>query len=116
MRRLVRGTNLDNYLRACYSDLRLHISKLTKEAPLDIQAIVKELKHERDRLNKAIAALDETDSTSTVQMSSPITNRSAPSPGRGRQLTPEGRKRLSDAMKKRWAAKKKKASRGGKLA
>jgi hypothetical protein len=31
-----------------------------------------------------------------------------------RHLTPEGRKRISDMMKKRWAEKRKKASRGGK--
>src|ERR1039458_2812558 len=110
MRRLVRGTNLDNYLRACYSELRLHISKLTKEAPLDIQAIVKELKRERDRLNTAISALEETDSSPAVRMSSPVAQPSAPSAGKGRHLTPEGRKRLSDSMKKRWAAKKTKAS------
>jgi hypothetical protein len=45
-------------------------------------------------------------------MSSPTAKVAAPSTGRGHHLTPEGRKRLSDSMKKRWAEKKKNASRG----
>jgi hypothetical protein len=82
---------------------------------LDIQAIVKELKRERDRLNKAIAALEETDSSPAPRKASRVANVPAPPPKRGDRLTPEGRKRLSDAMKKRWAEKnKKKTSRGGK--
>jgi hypothetical protein len=82
---------------------------------LDIQAIVKELKRERDRLSTAIAALEETDSSPAQRISTPAANLRAPSSGKGRHLTPEGRQRLSDAMKKRWAEKnKKKASRGGK--
>jgi hypothetical protein len=89
-------------------------SKSTKEEPVDIQAIVKELKHERDRLDKAIAALDETDSAPAPQISSPAAKISAPSTGTGHHLTPEGRKRLSDSMKKLWAAKRREASRGGK--
>ena len=81
---------------------------------MDIQAIVKELKRERDRLSKAIAALEETESSPAQGISPPAANLRAPSSGKGRHLTPEGRKRLSDAMKKRWAEKRKKASRGGK--
>ena len=80
---------------------------------MDIQAIVKELKRERDRLSKAIAALEESDLPATPQKSSPPPNVPAPPRKRGGHLTPEGRKRLSEAMKKRWAEKKK-ASRGGK--
>jgi hypothetical protein len=82
---------------------------------LDTQAIVKELKRERDRLNKAIAALEETDLLPAPQMSPPATNLPAPPPEKHDRLTPEGRKRLSDAMKKRWADKRaKKAARGRK--
>ena len=82
---------------------------------MDIQAIVKELKRERDRLNRAIAALEETELPPAPYKASTVANVSAPPPKRGSRLTPEGRKRLSDAMKKRWAEKKKKpASRGGK--
>ena len=83
---------------------------------MDIHAIIKELKRERDRLDKAIAALDETDSAPAPQMSSPAAKVSPPSTGRGHHLTPEGRKRLSDNLKKRWAEKRKQSSRGGKKA
>jgi hypothetical protein len=76
---------------------------------LDTQAIVKELKRERDRLNKAIAALEETDSPPAPRRSSPAVNVPAKPAKRGDRLTPEGRKRLSEAMKKRWAEKKKAA-------
>jgi hypothetical protein len=81
---------------------------------LDIQAIVKELKRERDRLNNAIAALEETELPSTPQMSTPSANLPAPPPGKSSRLTPEGRKRLSEMMKKRWAERRKKAARKGK--
>jgi len=81
---------------------------------LDIQTIMKELKRERDRLNRAIAALEGTDLPPTPRKSSPAANVPAPPPKKRRRLTPEGRKRLSDLMKKRWAEKRKKTSRGGK--
>ena len=82
---------------------------------MDIQAIVKELKRERDRLNKAIAALEETDSSPAPRKASPVASVAAPPPTKVDRLTAEGRQRLSDAMKKRWAEKnKKKAARGKK--
>ena len=81
---------------------------------MDIQAIVKELKRERDRLNRAIAALEETDLPPAPRKASTVANVPAPPPKKVSRLTPEGRKRLSEAMKKRWAEKRKKASRGGK--
>ena len=81
---------------------------------MDIQNIVKELKRERDRLNRAIAALEETDLPPTPRKASPAANVPAPPRKKHRRLTAEGRKRLSDAMKKRWADKKKKTSHGGK--
>ena len=81
---------------------------------MDIQNIVKELKRERDRLNRAIAALEETDLPPTPRKASPAANVPAPPPKKRRRLTAEGRKRLSDAMKKRWAEKRKKTSRGDK--
>src|SRR5208283_3606212 len=78
-----------------------------KERTLDLQRIVSELKAERDRLNWAIEALD-------GETSSGVTKRSAGSaPRSGRRrggITPEGRRRLSLAMKKRWAERRKKSS------
>ncbi len=81
---------------------------------MDIHAIVKELKRERDRLNTAIEALEETDLPPTPPKVSPTGNVPAPPAKKRRHLTAEGRKRISDMMKKRWAEKRKKASRGGK--
>jgi hypothetical protein len=79
---------------------------------LDIQAIVKELKRERDRLNTAIEALEGTDLPPTPPKPSPVANVPAPPARKRRRLTPEGRKRISDMMKKRWAERRKKISRG----
>jgi hypothetical protein len=82
---------------------------------LDIQAIVKELKRERDRLNTAIVALEGTDLLLTPPKASPAADVPAPrAKKKRRHLTPEGRKRISDMMRKRWAEKRKKASNGAK--
>jgi len=81
---------------------------------LDIQAIVKELKRERDRLNTAIVALEGADVPLTPRKASPVADVPAPPAKKRRRLTPEGRKRISDMMKKRWAERRKKASRGAK--
>jgi hypothetical protein len=81
---------------------------------LDIQAIVKELKRERDRLTIAIVALEGTDLPPTSPKASSAANVPAPRAKKRHRLTPEGRKRLSDMMKKRWAERRKKLSRGAK--
>ena len=83
---------------------------------VDIGAIVSELKRERDRLNRAIAALEGTDGARTRSE-----KRAAPTliirkAKKGQHLTAEGRKRLSDMMKKRWAERRKKGTAGRKAA
>ena len=77
---------------------------------LDLQRIVTDLKHERDRLNRAIAALEETDFSPTTTKMAAVAASSASSEHRGGGLTPAGRKRLSEVMKQRWAERKKKRS------
>ncbi|HYN14394.1 MAG TPA: hypothetical protein VES66_01225 [Terriglobales bacterium] len=73
---------------------------------MDINRILAELKTERDRIDQAIAAIG--------NIGSSRARRGRP-PGkstrkrRKHKLTPEGRKRLSDMMKKRWAERRKKA-------
>jgi len=65
---------------------------------LDISKIVGELKKERDRLGRAITALEGAGGAARKG--------AAKGPGRRKRrgrLTPEGRRRLSEAMKKRWA-------------
>jgi len=74
---------------------------------LDIQRILAELKAERDHLDQAIAAIG--------NIAAPRARRGRP-PGksttkrRKHKLTPEGRRRLSEMMKKRWAERRKKAA------
>lgn len=69
---------------------------------MEIDRIVADLRREGERIARAIAAL----------LGSAAAKRGRKGPGtqkrkrRGR-LTPEGRKRLSDAMKKRWAERRK---------
>jgi hypothetical protein len=75
---------------------------------LDLARIVSELKSERDRISRAIALLENEATRTTRSVATPI--KMAPSKKRRRGLTPAGRKRLSEAMKKRWADRKKKIS------
>jgi hypothetical protein len=79
---------------------------------LDLDRVVKELKQERARLDRAIAALDESVSPTVsarktrVVLQHPAAIKKTKRGG----MTPEGRKRLSLAMKKRWAERRKNAS------
>jgi len=69
-----------------------------------------DLKQERDRLNRAIAALEGATSPRVAEKTSVAAPPPPPASKGGKRgiLTPEGRKRLSLAMKKRWAERKKK--------
>ena len=84
---------------------------------MEVQEIIAELKNETKRLNVAIAALEglgSRHSTTKSHTSIAAANGANIRPSsmgkqtRGR-LTAEGRKRLSEAMKKRWAARRKSA-------
>jgi hypothetical protein len=76
---------------------------LTKQrAQVDLNKIVSELKSERDRIARAIAAL--LDEAKVAVGAS--TRKVAGSTRRGKGLTPAGRRRLSQAMKQRWAARR----------
>jgi len=76
---------------------------------LDIQRIVSELKKERDHLDRVIALLARTGEGSAPSQE-PRSGATARKATRKRHLTPQGRKRLSDLMKKRWAERRKKNS------
>ena len=69
---------------------------------LDISQILTELRRERDRINDAITALEKV--TEKVGRRGGAARQAGKR--RRRRLTPEGRKRLSDMMKKRWAERK----------
>jgi hypothetical protein len=65
---------------------------------VDTAGLIAELEAERDRLNQAIAALQ----GGRV--------RSTGNGRRGRRLSAAARKRISDGMKRRWAARKRAAA------
>ena len=71
---------------------------------MDVSQILEELRRERDRVDDAINALEKVTDTAGVRGPRPQNGRR-----RRRRLTPEGRKRLSDMMKKRWAERKRRA-------
>ena len=81
---------------------------------MDLERIVIDLKQERDRLSRAIAELEGRNPSRIVRKTvAAIPRPLTPAPTgdkRGKGLTPEGRRRLSLAMKKRWAERRKKAS------
>jgi hypothetical protein len=67
---------------------------------LDIQSLLAELKQERDRIERAINALEGLDRGT----------RKGPHKGRRRHMSADARARISKAMKLRWAQRKKTAA------
>jgi len=90
-------------LPSCY--LRRYGRLSHRRKILDLQSIVSQLKSERDRIARAIAAL-ESESTGGRGQSAGRSTARAATPRRGHGLTPAGRRRLSEAMKRRWAARR----------
>lgn len=78
---------------------------------MDLKRIVTELKAERDRLGQAIAVLEGLDSVKAPMglKAGGYTAARRSMRKRGR-ITPQGRKRLSELMKKRWAERRRRAS------
>jgi hypothetical protein len=75
-----------------------------------LNEVIKKLEQQRIGIERALAALRDIEGSSLEVTAAPGASASAP---RGRRkakrkggMTPEGRKRLSDALKARWAAKK----------
>jgi hypothetical protein len=78
---------------------------------LDLKRIIADLMQERDRIGRAIAALEGTNPTRTPKEKNVGIPRATAMKAKKRgTLTPEGRRRLSLAMKKRWAERKKNSS------
>jgi len=78
---------------------------------LELDKIVEELKKERARIDRAIAALEGSASPAIAKRAKALTERSSELRVKKRGgITPQGRKRLSLAMKKRWAERRKKDS------
>jgi len=72
---------------------------------LDIEKIINELKTERDRINHVIALLGGTQSPGRTSRKSAAGSVAVVKKTTNR-LTPEGRKKLSDLMTKRWAERR----------
>jgi hypothetical protein len=72
---------------------------------VDLETLVADLKRERDRLSQAIALL----SGDSAAPGRTAPKRATPPKRRG-GITPEGRRRLSLAMKRRWAERRRKSS------
>jgi hypothetical protein len=72
---------------------------------MDIQTIVTDLKAERNRIDKAISALERLTSRSSARRGRPPKAKQlVPTPGKKpRGMSAAGRRRISEAMKKRWA-------------
>ncbi len=70
---------------------------------MDTTKSLNELRMERDRLNQAIAALESLDGTVTATTPAAI---AAPKRVGRRRMSAAGRKRISEAAKARWAAKR----------
>jgi hypothetical protein len=79
---------------------------------MDTKRILADLRAERSQIDRAIAAIEGLDTTSarTPRGGRPAAvKQAAPKARRGRRrLTAAARKRLSEAMKARWADRKKK--------
>jgi hypothetical protein len=84
---------------------------------MDVQGIIAELRNETERLNQAIAALEGMSSgqgapkgRASIKTVTAVKMRQSSTGKKTRGgMTEEGRKRVSEAMKKRWATRRKSA-------
>jgi hypothetical protein len=81
---------------------------------LDLDRIISELERERDRISRAIALLENESKNGIRKAAVPM--KAATSKSLSGGLTPAGRKRLSEAMKKRWAERSGSTGTSGKTA
>lgn len=81
---------------------------------MNSQQIVTELKAERSRLDRAIAALDGANTPRATVARQQPSSHDAGAPRKRHHMTAAGRKRLSMLMKQRWAEKRKKNLSGRK--
>jgi len=71
---------------------------------MDINSILGELRTERDRIDRAISALEAVNSTGQRKAGRPP--RAAATRRRRRRMSPAARRKLSRLLKERWAAGK----------
>jgi len=83
-----------------------------------LSEVIKKLEQQRIGIERALAALRDIEGPG-LETAAPVAARSVGRPRKAKRkggMTPEGRKRLSDALKARWAAKKAGASAPAKKA
>jgi hypothetical protein len=74
---------------------------------MDLRGILTELRSERDRIDRAIASLQAGSSNGRRRRGRPAKS----AVRRGGGITAAGRKRLSEAMKRRWAERRTKSAK-----
>jgi hypothetical protein len=78
---------------------------------MDTSSILKDLRTERDRIDRAISVLEGLDGTGTLRVTAPGVQ-PTPAKARGsRRMSAAGRRRISEMMKARWAARRKQAAK-----
>jgi uncharacterized protein with WD repeat len=75
---------------------------------MDTSSILKDLRTERDRIDRAIAALEGLGGTGMVA-ATPGAQPASVKPRGRRRMSAAGRKKIAEAQRKRWAAQKKDA-------
>jgi hypothetical protein len=80
---------------------------------MNIGDILQQLKAERNRLSSAIAALGALDGSKAPRRAEPTSQTT--SRRRRHRMSAAGRKRISETMKARWAARRKEAKRNSKV-
>jgi hypothetical protein len=71
----------------------------------DIEAIISQLERQKAAIEKAIAALREVSGLPVKQSNARKPTTSKP-PARKHHISPEGRERIAEATRRRWAAKR----------
>jgi hypothetical protein len=71
----------------------------------DIESIISELEQQRSAIDRAISALREVTGTQLSERSDRSQQQQAPAIKK-RGITPAGRRKLAEAMRRRWAAKR----------
>jgi hypothetical protein len=78
---------------------------------MDTSSILKDLRTERVRIERAISALEALIGTGTLKATTANAQPASAQPRGRRKMSPAGRKRISMMMKARWAARRKKAAK-----
>lgn len=98
-----KGGSFAYRVRCLKDDLRIAIDHPATLLRMDINQIVTELTAERNRIDQAIAALQGSDGSSRPRRGRPPKAQSSEAAPRQRTMSPAARKRISAAMKLRWA-------------